>query len=135
MGIKKGIESCICSQPFTLYSFPTERKDPDTRRRWIRLLNQKGEGTHTNWQPKRSSRVCSLHFPDGHPTLANKATGNRSHHRGFVQLACANRVRYNWAHRAYKEKKKGRFTSLLASTLTELGEGAESSVEVVKGCE
>ena len=71
MGTKKGIWRCICSQPFTLYSFPTERKDPATRRRWIQLLNRKGEGKQTNWPQKQSSRVCSLHFPDGHPTLAN----------------------------------------------------------------
>ena len=58
-------------QPFTLHSFLTVRKDPDTRRRWTQLLNRKGEGTHTNWQPKRFSRVCSLHFPDDHPILEN----------------------------------------------------------------
>ena len=41
VGTKNGIGRCIGLQPFTLHSFPTERKDPDTRRRLTHLLDRK----------------------------------------------------------------------------------------------
>ncbi|XP_034026345.1 mitochondrial import inner membrane translocase subunit Tim21 isoform X2 [Thalassophryne amazonica] len=67
-GTKKGCGSCICPPPFVLYPFPTERKDPNARKHWIRLINRKDIKTGKNWMPRHFSRVCSVHFPDGSPT-------------------------------------------------------------------
>ena len=61
--------SCVCKPPFTLFPFPTERKDPEARKRWARLVNRKTQ-TGANWQPNHRSRICSLHFKDGEPTVA-----------------------------------------------------------------
>ena len=55
------------------------------------------------------------------------------------QLSCGNRVRYNKANT--KKWKKGCLTAFLDASLvvlvalTDLGEGAEPPVEMVKGCE
>ena len=54
------------SSPFR--SVPTERKDPEGRRTWMKLLNRQEKGTGKNWEPKPHSRLCSVHFPDGGPT-------------------------------------------------------------------
>lgn len=61
----KGIGTCICSPPFTLFPFPTERKDPEARRKWTSIVNRK------DWTPKSESRICSNHFVEGSPTVAN----------------------------------------------------------------
>ena len=70
-GFKKGVGQCICPPPFVLYPFPTERRNPEGRKKWIQLLNRKDKATGKNWLPKPHSRVCSIHFPDGSPTGAN----------------------------------------------------------------
>ena len=44
------------------------------------------------------------------------------------QLVCANRVRYNWAHRAYKENNKEcviAFLDAVLAAVTELGENTD----------
>ena len=66
-GLKFG--SCVCRPPFTLFPFPTERKDPEARKRWTKLVNRK-TATGANWQPNAKSRICSTHFKDGEPTAA-----------------------------------------------------------------
>ena len=70
-GFKKGVGQYICRPPFLLYPFPTERKYPEGRRKWMKLLNRQEKDTGKNWEPKPYSRVCSVHFPDGGPTAAN----------------------------------------------------------------
>ena len=59
--------SCICKPPFILYPFPSEKKNPDGRRRWAKLVNRKNKSGH-NWQPNYQDRICSEHFKDGEPT-------------------------------------------------------------------
>ncbi len=68
-GNKHGTGDCNCLPPFILYPFPTEKRDPQGRRKWIQLINRKDEKTGKNWIPKRFSRVCSRHFRDGKPTI------------------------------------------------------------------
>ncbi|XP_069121866.1 uncharacterized protein [Argopecten irradians] len=63
-------KECDCPRPFRLIPFPTEKKDPETRLKWAKLLQRKGS-SGCNWLPKDDSRVCSLHFVDNEPTLEN----------------------------------------------------------------
>lgn len=56
---------------FRLFPFPTERKDPNKRNNWMKLVNRSDERRMHLWQPSKDSRVCSLHFLDGEPTLLN----------------------------------------------------------------
>ncbi|XP_061195135.1 THAP domain-containing protein 11-like [Saccostrea echinata] len=44
------------------YPFPTQKKTPAQRKRWLDLLRRE------NYEPKRNHRVCSLHFKEGRPT-------------------------------------------------------------------
>lgn len=44
------------------YPFPTQKKAPALRKRWLDLLRRE------NYEPKRNHRVCSLHFKEGRPT-------------------------------------------------------------------
>ena len=67
----KGMGSCVCPPPFTLFSFPTELKDPHARKIWIKNVGRKDKIKGKNWQPKEYSRVCSEHFKDGMPTEEN----------------------------------------------------------------
>lgn len=62
-----GTTLCDCAPPFKLLPFPTERKNNEARKRWIKLINRK-ESKGELWQPKTSSRVCSEHFVSGKPT-------------------------------------------------------------------
>ena len=65
------MENVSALHPFVLYPFPTEKKKPEKRKRWNKLMNRKNEKTGHNWENKVHDRVCSIHFPDGKPTLAN----------------------------------------------------------------
>ncbi|XP_078591819.1 uncharacterized protein LOC144870920 [Branchiostoma floridae x Branchiostoma japonicum] len=65
MGYKHNTGQCTCAPPFILWTFPTEMKDADGRKQWIKLVNRK------DWKPKSRSRICSIHFCDGKPTLTN----------------------------------------------------------------
>ncbi|XP_070571441.1 uncharacterized protein [Ptychodera flava] len=65
-----GTGRCVCSPPFTLFPFPTEMKDPETRKVWTQIVCQ-NIPSRINWAPTRYDRVCSKHFPDGMPTAAN----------------------------------------------------------------
>uniref|UniRef100_A0AAV2LP33 THAP-type domain-containing protein n=1 Tax=Knipowitschia caucasica TaxID=637954 RepID=A0AAV2LP33_KNICA len=64
----KGTSRCICDPPYVLIPFPTERKDPERRVAWIKLMNRKNIKTGKNWAPDKNSRVCSMHFADGAPS-------------------------------------------------------------------
>uniref|UniRef100_A0A7M5UG70 THAP-type domain-containing protein n=1 Tax=Clytia hemisphaerica TaxID=252671 RepID=A0A7M5UG70_9CNID len=65
---------CTCLPPFQLFTFPTERENPEARMIWRELINRR-EPSNKNllWSPSRhkQSRVCSVHFPDGMPTKTN----------------------------------------------------------------
>lgn len=61
---------CGCKQPFTLFSFPSLNKDPETRREWVKIVNRKDPITRKIWQPSTDSRICSDHFIDGKPSQA-----------------------------------------------------------------
>lgn len=61
--------SCTCEETYRLFPFPTEKKDPQGRREWIRLVGRKSEKkTNKIWIPNEDSRVCSKHFVDESPT-------------------------------------------------------------------
>lgn len=65
---KHGTSRCVCPPPFELFTFPTERRDPESRRQWVKLINRSDKQTGRNWQPTEDSRVCTKHFVDGCPT-------------------------------------------------------------------
>jgi hypothetical protein len=46
--------------------FPTIRKDPDLRAKWIKLVNRQSK-PGTNWAPDKYSRICSKDFEEGKP--------------------------------------------------------------------
>ena len=63
-------EWCGCSRSFHLICFPSELQNNDQRQLWIQAMkwdNIKGK----TWKPGDSDRVCSNHFQDGQPTLAD----------------------------------------------------------------
>ena len=64
-GLKFG--SCVCKPPFVLFPFPLEKKKPDRRRKWIKVVNRKST-TGQNWAPTYQDRICSRHFKDGEPS-------------------------------------------------------------------
>ncbi|XP_069116882.1 uncharacterized protein [Argopecten irradians] len=47
------------------YPFPTRKKDPKGRRRWLELLRRQ------DYDPPPYHRICSRHFVDGLPTAEN----------------------------------------------------------------
>lgn len=47
------------------FPFPTLKKDPKGRKRWLDLLRRE------NYDPPPYHRLCSLHFVDGGPTEKN----------------------------------------------------------------
>ena len=49
----------------TFHPFPTKKKAPKLRKRWLELLRRE------NYDPPSHHRVCSRHFMDGMPTEAN----------------------------------------------------------------
>lgn len=63
-------QSCQCERPFQLYCFPGEKRYKDKRDKWARLLKRKNFDS-TEWIPSKNHRVCSEHFVDGIPTVAN----------------------------------------------------------------
>lgn len=63
-------KNCSCDPPFKLYPFPTAKKDPVRRDKWIRLINRV-DAKGKPWTPNAHSRVCSGHFVDGEPSLIN----------------------------------------------------------------
>ena len=97
-----GICSCICDPPFTLIPFPTERKNPEARKRWIRIVNRADPLTGKNWVPNVASRICSKHFIDSFPTdkhpypsedLGYQLSGNISVRRTIKKFSPVKRKR------------------------------------------
>ena len=69
---RHGQSLCNCQPPFKLFSFPSEKKDPEAREIWCKPTNRAStDGSQKIWAPGKKSRVCSLHFVDGEPTSAN----------------------------------------------------------------
>lgn len=64
----KGTTRCKCKPPYKLIKFPTEKKDPERRAEWIKLMNRKNVKTGKDWVPGSNSRVCSRHFVNGAPS-------------------------------------------------------------------
>ena len=50
----------------TFHRFPTEKSNPILRLQWIYAMKR-----DSDWEPNRYSRVCSLHFHGGRPTMQN----------------------------------------------------------------
>lgn len=61
--------SC-CPPPFRLYCFPSKLKKSLERQKWVNLLKRENRNK-TVWDPCESDRICSEHFVDKEPTLAN----------------------------------------------------------------
>nr|XP_047146284.1 uncharacterized protein LOC124819119 [Hydra vulgaris] len=63
-------EHCGCNRPFNLYCFPSSLRNSREREKWKILLKREGKN-RKKWNPCDSDRVCSIHFVDGIPTIAN----------------------------------------------------------------
>ncbi|XP_064478239.1 uncharacterized protein LOC135391745 [Ornithodoros turicata] len=63
--IHKTTVSCCQCGIFSLHRFPSEKKNPHLRSRWIDALKRK------DFEPTVNARVCSIHFADGKPTFEN----------------------------------------------------------------
>lgn len=61
---------CQCEPRFKLFTFPTERKNPESCLMWTKLVNRKMKNGR-NWIPCADDRVCSRQFVDGRPTTDN----------------------------------------------------------------
>ena len=53
------------------FPFPTEKKNPEKRNNWKKLLNRQALHGGGLWEPSKDSRICSRYFVDGEPTLVN----------------------------------------------------------------
>ena len=52
--------------------FPTEKKDPESRKKWIQLIGRvKSANSVALWSPGKQTRVCSIHFVNSKPTKDN----------------------------------------------------------------
>ena len=56
---------------YRLFPFPTEKKNPEKRNNWKKLLNRQALYGGGLWEPSKDSRICSRRFVDGEPTLVN----------------------------------------------------------------
>ncbi|XP_065056361.1 uncharacterized protein LOC135684653 [Rhopilema esculentum] len=63
-------KDCPCARPFTLHVFPSSKLNLEKRKEWTRLMRRTRKG-NKEWTPGQSDMVCSRHFVDGRPTLAN----------------------------------------------------------------
>ena len=67
---RKEDDECHCPPPFTLYPFPTIKKNACKRETWIKLVNRLKPGSKTSlFEPKKDARVCSFHFKEGKPSV------------------------------------------------------------------
>ncbi|XP_057290859.1 uncharacterized protein LOC130613547 [Hydractinia symbiolongicarpus] len=60
-------EECSCQRPFSLYCFPSVLRNYEQRQRWIKAMRRINPDK-SDWVPKQSDRVCSVHFVDGTPS-------------------------------------------------------------------
>ena len=63
-------DRCGCEPPFRLFCFPGVNRYRVQRERWVRNIRRVNPDKST-WCPKASDRVCSQHFVDNIPTVAN----------------------------------------------------------------
>ena len=63
-------QDCTCQPPFKLYFFPSQLRNSEPRERWIRAMKRVSKN-NAKWVPTASDRVCSDHFVDDEPTIAN----------------------------------------------------------------
>ncbi|KAL5017912.1 hypothetical protein ScPMuIL_003634 [Solemya velum] len=68
-GCLYGDKLCTCEPPFRLFTFPTKKKNPETRERWKEVVGR--QDGNKLWSPPKDSRVCSKHFVDSQPTSEN----------------------------------------------------------------
>ena len=61
---------CWLEPPYKLFCFPSELKNAKARKIWIGRLRRENKD-RSAWIPGVSDRVCSAHFVDGIPTVAN----------------------------------------------------------------
>ena len=61
---------CWLEPPYKLFCFPSELKNAKARKIWIGRLRRENKD-RSPWIPGVSDRVCSAHFVDGIPTVAN----------------------------------------------------------------
>ena len=61
---------CGCEPPYTLFCFPSTKRNKEKIDKWTSLLRRRNQN-FTKWIPKKSDRVCSDHFVDKVPTIAN----------------------------------------------------------------
>ena len=61
---------CSCAAPFSLFPFPTEKKNLNSRFEWARAVFRRNTAGK-NWTPSPDDRICSDHFVDGKPTPGN----------------------------------------------------------------
>ena len=87
---------CICDPPFRFYPLPTERKNPDARKRWLENINFKKE-TGKPW-----TRICSIHFPDGGPT--ERYPDPILHMGQDTRPAGSSLLKVNYYHQSFKRE-------------------------------
>lgn len=63
-------KECGCEQPFKLYCFPGPVRYLEKRQKWIKLIKRVNPDK-SQWQPKSSDRICSIHFVDNVPSVEN----------------------------------------------------------------
>ncbi|XP_047137527.1 uncharacterized protein LOC124814027 [Hydra vulgaris] len=63
-------QHCGCNRHFNLYCFPSSLRNSREREKWKVLLKREGKN-RKKWNPCDSDSVCSIHFVDGIPTIAN----------------------------------------------------------------
>lgn len=83
---------CPCPQPFKLFPFPSEKKDPYHRLEWIKAVYRLDTSTGKNWCPGPDDRVCSAHFVDGLPTAHHPNPTINLGHKGNVTIQIENLV-------------------------------------------
>ncbi|KAK7945775.1 hypothetical protein WMY93_001503 [Mugilogobius chulae] len=81
----KGTSRCVCDPPYVLIPFPTERKDPERRAEWTKLINRKNtKRVKTGHQTRTAESAPGILLMD---TLYHQQVkeGN-GHHQNHVHL-------------------------------------------------
>ena len=58
-----------CTENVSVFTFPSEKKDPDLRRKWLEFVNR-GD----NWKPNDRSVLCANHFEKIYLNAGEKRT-------------------------------------------------------------
>ena len=62
--------NCPCPPPFRLWMFLSVKRYGHKRKIWVNLLKREN-ADKSAWEPCSNDRVCSEHFVDFEPTVAN----------------------------------------------------------------